>query len=178
MDAPVMSATQALRAAWAQGVVVAIEGDDLLLEAASRPPGAVLEALARHKPAIVALLRPASGPRTPDDWRAFFEERASIAAFDGGLNRTEAEAQAFECCIREWRRLVPTAPVVVGYCALCSQPFAEDRVIVSLHPHAWLHPHCWKAWNLQRWNEAAAGLRKAGINAQLTNLRDWETNNP
>jgi hypothetical protein len=29
-----------------------------------------------------------------EDWRLFFEERAAIAEFDGGLPRTEANAQA------------------------------------------------------------------------------------
>jgi hypothetical protein len=33
-----------------------------------------------------------------DDWQAFFDERAGITEFDGGLSRAEAEAQALACC--------------------------------------------------------------------------------
>ena len=31
---------------------------------------------------------------TDKDWQAYFDERAGIAEFDGGLSRVEAEAQA------------------------------------------------------------------------------------
>jgi hypothetical protein len=37
-----------------------------------------------------------------EDWQVFFEERAGIAEFDGGLPRLEAEARAFTCCVAEW----------------------------------------------------------------------------
>ena len=53
-----MSAVEALKAARAAGVELALDGDDLVLEAASAPPAAVLDALSRHKAEIVALLRP------------------------------------------------------------------------------------------------------------------------
>jgi hypothetical protein len=43
----------------AAGVHLGIDGDDLVLEAASAPPTAVLDALSRHKAEIMALLRPA-----------------------------------------------------------------------------------------------------------------------
>ena len=32
-------------------------------------------------------------------WRAFFDERAGIAEFDGGLTRTVAEDTALEACL-------------------------------------------------------------------------------
>ena len=51
-----MSAVEALKAARAVGVELALDGDDLVLEAASAPPVAVLEALSRHKTEVVALL--------------------------------------------------------------------------------------------------------------------------
>jgi hypothetical protein len=37
-----------------------------------------------------------------EDWRAFFDERAAIAEFDGGLPREQAEARAFTYCVAEW----------------------------------------------------------------------------
>jgi hypothetical protein len=44
-----MSAVEALKAARAAGVELALDGDDLALKAASAPPAAVLEALSWHK---------------------------------------------------------------------------------------------------------------------------------
>ena len=35
-------------------------------------------------------------------WRAFFDERAGIVEFDGGLSRDEPEACALEVCVTEW----------------------------------------------------------------------------
>ncbi len=35
------------------------------------------------------------------DWQAFLEERAAIAEHDGGLERADAEVQAYECCVME-----------------------------------------------------------------------------
>jgi hypothetical protein len=52
-----MSVAQAVKAARAAGIELALDGDDLALSAASAPPAAVLDALLRHKAEIVALLR-------------------------------------------------------------------------------------------------------------------------
>jgi hypothetical protein len=52
-----MNAAGALEAARAVGVCVTIDGDDLVHEAAPRPPDATLEDLRRLKPAIVSLLQ-------------------------------------------------------------------------------------------------------------------------
>ena len=60
-----MSAVEALKAARAAGIELALDGDDLALSAASAPPAAVLDALSRHKAEIVALLRPGR-----DGWSA------------------------------------------------------------------------------------------------------------
>jgi hypothetical protein len=108
-----MSAAEALNAARALGVEVAVDGNDLLLKAASEPPGVVLEGLLRHKAEIVATLRRGRDGWSGDDWRLFFEERAAIAEFDGGLPRSEAEAQAFEWCVVEWVNRGPT-PSLTG----------------------------------------------------------------
>ena len=34
----------------------------------------------------------------PEDWQAYFDERAGIAQFDGGLSRPEAEASVRVLC--------------------------------------------------------------------------------
>src|SRR4051794_17591976 len=96
-----MSAFEALKAAGAAGIELALEGDDLALTAASELPATVLDALSRHKTEILALLRPGDG-WSAEDWQFYFDERAGIAEFEGGLPRREAEAQAFECCVVEW----------------------------------------------------------------------------
>jgi hypothetical protein len=108
-----MSAATALRSARQAGVTIATDGDDLVLQAKAPPPQAIIEALRRHKTEIVALLTPATSGRAAnacaawdaDDWLADFDERAGIAECDGGLNRLEAEALAFECC-----GALPSAP--------------------------------------------------------------------
>src|SRR5262249_32846507 len=115
-----MTAMEALRAARALGVELTIEGNDLLLEAASEPPVTAVEALIRHKAEIIKLLRPSEAVWSPDDWRLFFEERAAVAEFDGGLPRGDAEAQTFECCIVEWLNRNPT-PSVAGRCGWCGE---------------------------------------------------------
>jgi hypothetical protein len=97
-----MKAIDALEAARAAGITLAVDGDDLVLEAASTPPAAALDALSQHKAEIVALLRPGRDGWSAEDWQVFFDERASIAEFDGGLSRADAEAQAFGCCVIEW----------------------------------------------------------------------------
>ena len=94
-----MSAAEALRDARTAGIELRVEGCDLALEADTPPPADLLERLARHKPEIVALLRPGRDGWSAEDWQAYFDERAGIAEFDGGQPRPEAEARAFECCV-------------------------------------------------------------------------------
>jgi len=63
-----MTARQALLAAQGAGVRIALDGCDLVLEAAAEPPADVIALLARHKAAVVALLRetsPGSPPASP-----------------------------------------------------------------------------------------------------------------
>ena len=48
-----MTAFKALRAARAAGITVTLDSDALLLEASREPPQAVLDALVRHKLAIL-----------------------------------------------------------------------------------------------------------------------------
>ena len=75
------------------------------------------------------MLRPGRDGWSAEDWRLFFEERAAIAEFDGGLSRTEAEAQALACCIVEWLNRNPT-PSAPGRCVWCDQ--ADSRACLAL----------------------------------------------
>jgi hypothetical protein len=81
------AARDALRAAVVAGIRVAVDGKDLVWEAASEPPAALLKALARHKAEIIGLLDPA----------ARMEGAPSSAAFaghDGGIPDAWAAALA------------------------------------------------------------------------------------
>ena len=161
-----MSAADALRAARMAGVDVRIEGSDLALEAKAPPPAEILECLARHKPGIVALLQPGRDGWSAEDWRAYFNERAGIAEFDGGLPRPGAEARAFECCVVEWlnRNFERSPP---GCCRACGGgDYAHDALLPhGIEPtgHVWLHSGCWPAWHAGRRAEAVAALKAMGI---------------
>jgi hypothetical protein len=161
-----MSASQALRAARAAGIHLEVDGDDLLLEAPAPPPTAVLDALSRHKAEIVRILRPVKDGWSAEDWRLYFEERAAVAEFDGGLPRKNAEAQAFECCVVKWLDLNPT-PSARGHCAWCGQTEANGAVVVryGTEPgtHASLHTECWPAWQELRRSQALEALTRIGI---------------
>ena len=52
-----MSATEAIEAARAAGIHIAIDGDDLVLEASAPPSPVVLDVLSRNKAHVVAMLR-------------------------------------------------------------------------------------------------------------------------
>ena len=90
-----MTALATLNAAFAAGVVVALDGDALVLSAERKPNPDLLDAIRFHKAAIVALLL--SEPVwSEEDWQAWFDERAGILEYDGGLGREQAEALATE----------------------------------------------------------------------------------
>ena len=67
-----MTAAEALRTARAAGVEIALDGDDLVLEASSLPPEPVLDALSKNKAGIAALLRPGGDGWSADDWHVLF----------------------------------------------------------------------------------------------------------
>src|SRR5215831_16063267 len=96
-----MSALQVVAAARNAGIDIATDGGDLVLEARAPPTAELLERLRQHKTAIVELLRPRADGWSAEDWQAYFNERAAIAEFDGGLPRLEAEAQSFSECVAE-----------------------------------------------------------------------------
>ena len=159
-----MNATQALWEARAAGVTFRIDGGSLLLEANAEPPQAMLDALSRHKMGILALLRPADDGWSAEDWQAFFDERAGIAEFDGGMSRADAEAHAFNCCVDEWlnRNPVRSAP---GLCARCGGGDQADDPLVPVGTtcDAWLLTACRTGWDEARRSEAIAALARMKI---------------
>jgi hypothetical protein len=161
-----MSGAKALQAARAAGVELMLDGDDLVLEASAPPPEEVLDLLSRYKPAILALLRPGGDGWSAEDWQVFFDERAGIAEFDGGLSRAEAEAQAFACCVVEWLNRNPKyAPP--EHCLGCGgRDHAHDPLLpygTESAGHVWLHSRCWPAWYAVRKSTAIATLANMGM---------------
>lgn len=132
----------------------------------------MLAALRTHKAEIVALLRAERHQWTAEDWRAFFDERAAVAEFDGGLCRSDAEARAFEACIAEWMNRHPVRSNT-DRCVWCGRPDTEGHAIVPFgtegHGHAWLHPGCWQAWHGRRRAEATRTLSRFGVMKPRTN---------
>jgi hypothetical protein len=161
-----MSAVEALKVARAAGIRLRIDGDDLLLEAAVPPPAPVLDYLSRYKADVVRTLRSAEDGWSAEDWQIFFDERAGIAEFDGGLPRSDAEAQAFACCIVEWLNRNP-ARSPPGRCLGCGDhEHGHDPLLpygVEPTGYAWLHSRCWEAWYAARKREAIAALKAMGV---------------
>lgn len=161
-----MSATAALKAARAAGVQLGIDGGDLLLKAVAPPPAAVLDLLSRHKAEIVALLSPGPDGWSAEDWQGYYQERAGIAEFEAGLDRAEAEARAFACCVAEWlnRRPERSAP---GRCIAGGRGENGHEPLVpyggAATGHAWLHSRCWPAWYAGQQAEAVAALAAMAI---------------
>ena len=121
-----MNAAEALRTARAAGVELRLDGDDLVLSADSEPPAAVLDALSLHKAEIVAMLRPGPDGWSAEDWQAYYDERAGVIEFDGGLPRAQAEAQAFDCYVVDWLNLNPERSPA-GRCLGCGdREYAHD----------------------------------------------------
>jgi hypothetical protein len=158
-----MSAAEALKVARAAGIRVGIDGDDLMLAASAPPPPAVLDLLSRHKAGIVTLLRPAEDGWSAEDWHVFFDERAGIAEFDGGLPRGQAEARAFACCAEEWlnRNPVHSPP------GRCLGFGGGDHAHDPLSPYGMESTGhaCWPARYTGRQAEAVAALAAMGIAA-------------
>jgi hypothetical protein len=99
-----------------------------LLEAPAPPPAAVLDLLSHHKAGVVAPLRPGWDGWSAEDWQVFFDERAGIAEFEGGLPRGQAEANAFACCIDEWlnRKFVHRPP---ERCVVCGGDHTHEPLL-------------------------------------------------
>jgi len=161
-----MTAAITIRQAQAAGVLLRVEGGDLLLEAAAQPAPAVLEMLSRHKPAIVLWLRPGADGWSAEDWHSYFDERATIANVEGGEHGPGTEVRAFHCCVSEWLNRNPArspADLCLG-CGAVARP--HDPLVpfgVEAQGLAWLHPQCWRDWHRVRKAQAVAALAKVGI---------------
>jgi hypothetical protein len=96
-----MSVIEVLKVAHDAGLSLELDGNDIVLEAPTEPPRAVLDLLARHKASIVTLLRPARDALSIRDGEMLLKERAAVIEYDGGAPLEWAEALA---------RLDPASP--------------------------------------------------------------------
>ena len=164
-----MSAAEALMQARAAGIRLGIDGEALVLEAAMSPPTDLLDLLTRHKDDIIVLLKKRTDGWSAKDWLEYFDERAGIAEFDGGLPRDQAEARALSCCVGEWLHHHPVRSPV-GRCDLCGRsdgmllPFLTDYAMKD-PGHTGLHESCSDTWHQQRKAAAIAALNDMGIGA-------------
>ena len=107
-----------------------------------------------------------------EDWRAFFEERAGIAAeHDDGLSRADAEQRAHECCVMEWLWRNPPPASGPERCAHCGKPLGEPGrnglpYLTGDGGHTWLHNGCHGDWTARRQARAAAALSIHGLRPQ------------
>jgi hypothetical protein len=105
-----------------------------------------------------------------EDWRVFYDERAGIAEYDGGLSRPDAEARAWECCVADWQNRV--APIIASAdkCPVCNRPVGpvEGGAIPVARPgggHVWLHRGCHAQFLIRRRVEARRALEAMGLQA-------------
>lgn len=148
-----MSATSLIAEAQAAGVHLSLLGRDRITWACETdPPPGLIDRIRAAKADVLAALQVDEA----DHWRTFFEERAAIREYDGGLTRPDAEARALQDAIAHWLARNPLSPgVPEDGCIHCAGALPVDyRVAVLAGPgHAWLHPTC-----MQEMNEARLAL--------------------
>ncbi len=103
-----------------------------------------------------------------EDWQVYFDERAGIAEHDGGLQRADAEQQAFKCCVFDWLWRNPPPATGPERCSHCGQPLGEigrDGLpyLTGDGGHTWLHSGCHGDWTARRRAEAVAALAILGL---------------
>jgi hypothetical protein len=174
-----MTAAEALQIARAAAIRVTIDGDDLVLDASAQPASFVLDLLSGHKAGIVALLRSTDDGWSAEEWQVFFDERAGIAEFDGGLSRAQAETCAFACCAVEWLNRnpahLPPRRCVGGGCGdHADSPLLSNGADSTGN---WsLHSRCWSAQYAGRKAEAVAALAVMGITSTADLPNDFGKN--
>jgi hypothetical protein len=119
-----MSAVQAIKAARAAGIELSVDGNSLLIDAASEPPVSVIEELLRHKLDIVGVLRSEGRlPEIPESPEADRRDRREAGGCDlpqqtTGDRRTDPFASALAalcgCCPAyvdeaDWRQAIEDA---------------------------------------------------------------------
>ena len=120
-----MSAAEAIRAARDAGVDIAIDGNDLLLEASAPPPAELVDLLSRHKADIIALLAIVAFESN------HFSTRASVPKSESAGEFPVAEPGLEEPCATRRGLMVQENGVLLHFCVECGR-FGRFGVGVSL----------------------------------------------
>lgn len=111
----------------ARGVTLLSAGDRIGFVPMALVTDADRVALAANRDEVLAIVRnDARSDWTPDDWKAHFDERASIIEFDGNLPRPEAERLAFIALAVEWHA---TQPDLAGVGSSTVWPLARAALV-------------------------------------------------
>lgn len=102
----------------------------------------------------------ATEPWSAADWVAFWEERAAIAEFDGGLTRAAAETVASDAFIARWLAVTPPAPGAPETCAACAKPAGpiDSLPVLIAGDVRSVHPGCARNFFERRQAQAHAAL--------------------
>lgn len=102
----------------------------------------------------------AADPWSASDWVAFWEERAAIAAFDGGLTRAAAETVASDAFIARWLAVTPPASGAPETCAACAKPAGpiDSLPVLIAGDVRSVHPGCARDFFERRHAQAHAAL--------------------
>ena len=112
-----MNAAALLDACRAAGVVLQVEGDNLVVEADCDPPADLIDELREHKLELIAAISSRVAANVIDG----LEERAAIVEEGAGVPREWAEGFAVMCSIpaptgfspERWRRIVDAVGVFI-----------------------------------------------------------------
>jgi hypothetical protein len=130
-----MSAAEAIRAARDAGVDIAIDGNDLLLEASAPPPAELVDLLSRHKADIIALLAIVAFESNHFGTRALLPTSESIGEFP------VAEPGLEEPCAIRRGLMVAEHGVLLHFCVECGR-FGRFGIGVSLRQGRLGHWYC------------------------------------
>jgi hypothetical protein len=165
-----IAARQLLNELRRREITIVIQGEKLGLTASKAPPERLVQALKEQRDELAFLLTPDRSGWTPEDWRAYFEERAGVRQFEGGAERAEAEHLAFQDCVTEWLTRNPEGnkPTTCAACGLDDKA-NEPLVPFGGYPfgHSWLHHACWQPWYEERKQKAKSFLMRA-LTMQIT----------
>ena len=166
-----------LKALGRRGVRLEARGSHLVVDGpADALPDDLIERLRALKTELLVLLaaNPPGALWDARDWQVYFEERAGIREFDGGLPRTEAEPLALEDAVTHWLCLHPAPASDPRHgCVHCdSGDGAGDTLLPVLAPggHVWVHDRCWGPWQRARRHEAQEALRRFGLSLPMVQL--------
>lgn len=100
------------------------------------------------------------------DWHTYFDERASIAEYQHGCNRTVAEVRGYSACVVEWCRQRPIPendPSECRYCHELRQGASIVPVLNGAGRHFWIHNDCLPAHLETRRRHAILALQAIGL---------------